>query len=87
MCNKPGKSVKLGTVDDTKISWNVVQSDNDIHPVSKVTWWNLSNAEDVINLYYDSTEFCEDLYIHYFMTRNQGVFIIRRDKFQNGEKR
>ena len=42
----------MGTVDGTKTSWNVVQSDKDIYPVRKETWWNLSNAEDVINSYY-----------------------------------
>ena len=57
MCNETGTSVKLGTLDETKISWNEVESDNNIYPVRKGIWWNLGNAEVVINPYYDSTNF------------------------------
>jgi hypothetical protein len=82
MFYETGTSVKLETVDGTKISWNLVQSDNDIDSVRKGTWWNLSNNEDVINPYYYSTNLCENMYIYYYMTRKQGVFIIRWNKFQ-----
>ena len=82
MCNETGTSVKLGTLDETKISWNEVESDNNIYPVRKGIWWNLGNVEVVINPYYDSTKFFENLYIHYFMPRKLGVFIIRRNRFQ-----
>jgi hypothetical protein len=61
MSNETGKSVKLGTVDGTKISWNIVQSGNNIYPVRQGAWWNLSNVEDVINPYYDSTTFLWEL--------------------------
>jgi hypothetical protein len=54
----------------------------EIYSVRKGTLWNLSNDENVVNPYYDSTKFCENFCIYYFMARKQGVFIIKRNKFQ-----
>ena len=87
MFNETGMSVKLGTVDGTMISWNIVQNDNDIYRVRKGTWWNLSNAEDVINPYYNSTKLCENMYSTIMWRVNKDFLLLDGISSSNGEKR
>ena len=87
MCNETGTSVKLGTLDETKISWNEVESDKNIYPVRKGIWWNLGNPEVVINPYYDSTNFVRTCIFTTMWCVNEEFLLLDGIGSSNGEKR
>ena len=50
MCYETDNTVKRGTADEIKISYTIVQDDDDIYPVKRGIWWNLSNVEEFKSL-------------------------------------
>ena len=80
MCNEADNAIKSGTANGIKISYNtIVQCDNDIYSVKKGTWWNLSNAVEFENSYYDTTKSFENLYIQIAVAGiliNKSIFLV-----------
>ncbi len=50
MCYETDNGVKSGTADESKISYTIVEDDDDIYPVKRGNWWDVSNVEEFKSL-------------------------------------